>query len=498
MSRRTVAGSLTNDFARQLAERNAELHPSNVKKFRASAAPKGTRLGPGYQDRTQSRTSGDEDDKAVRVKALEDMVRLGQMDKATFEALRDEIVGGNVHDVHLVKGLDYKLLERVRKGEDVLSDKGQPTVSENRSLDEGSNKSKADVDEEFEKLEEKDIKPVKREGKVKKGEMAPPPPILGKKRTRDDILQELKASRAAAAEKAKQSALGPKFMKVGGKRQISRIETDERGREVLITTDADGKVKRKVKKASLDSATNCHGLLMPNKNATPLGMEVAPIIPPPLEEEEEEEEDIFEGVGTDYNPLGDEAVDDDDSDSSNDEPRAAAEALASKASPPLRRSEFQISEAASPSSPPRKKHNWLGDAKEGENAESGPLQIQNPLSDPTILTALKKASTLNPLAQEVSNEEEAAKLARRKKMLESQDRDAEDMDMEFGSNRFGDQEDGEDTRVKLSVWGGEEKDEEDKGKGQGGRKRGRKKRKGDGNSAADVLMVMERRKNEGQ
>lgn len=115
MIRRSVAVSSGNDFARQLAERNAELNPSNAKKFRSSAAPKGTKLRSGYQDRTQLRTSEEEDDKAVRVKALEETLKLGQMDQATFEALRDEIVGGDVKDVHLVKGLDYKLLERVRR-----------------------------------------------------------------------------------------------------------------------------------------------------------------------------------------------------------------------------------------------------------------------------------------------------------------------------------------------------------------------------------------------
>ena len=496
MTRRTVAGSSTNDFARQLAERNAELYPSRIKKFRASAAPKGSKLGPGYQDRTLSRTSGDEDDKAVRVRALEDMVRLGQMDRTTFEALRDEIIGGDVKDVHLVKGLDYKLLERVRKGEDVLSDQAQSAASIKRSsgLDE-TDEFKANVEEEFEKLEEKDVRPVEREERIKKGEMAPPPSVAGKKRTRDDILQELRASRAAAAEKAKQSALGSRFIKVGAKRETSRIETDERGREVLITVDEDGKVKRKIKKAKGDSAPNDHALLMPDKNAKPLGMQVAPLVPPPLEEDDE---DIFEGIGTDYNPLGDE-IDDSHSDDSIEEPRAVVETLASKPPSSTRPSELQISDTKSPSSLPSKKRKWLGDAEEDKDLENGAPQAPNPLSDPTILAALRKASTLNPIAQEASNEEEAAKAARRKKMLEGQDRDAEDMDMEFGSSRFGDQEDGEDTQVKLSVWGGDDADEAEKGtgKGKGGRKRGGKKRKGDGNSAADVLKVMEGRKNQG-
>lgn len=53
-----------------------------------------------------------------------------------------------------------------------------------------------------------------------------------------------------------------------------------------------------------------------------------------------------------------------------------------------------------------------------------------------------------------STDEEVAKtLARRKKMLESHDRDPEDMYLGFGSSRFDDAEDGEDTCNKLSVWG---------------------------------------------
>jgi len=427
------------------------------------------------------------------VKALEDMVKLGQMDQATFQALRDEIVGGDVKDVHLVKGLDYKLLDRVRRGEDVLADRPQAVMQEKPEPDGGQpEETQADVDEEFEKLEEREIQPVEKEEKAKSGQMAPPP-VAGRKRTRDDILQELKASRLAAAEKAKQSALGPKFLKVGQKRETSRIEKDERGREVLITVDENGKVKRKVKKAKADDVPNGHGLLMPDKDAQPLGMEVAPVAPPL---DEEEDGDIFEGVGTDYNPLGD-IADDDDSDELEEE-LAAPRKIEAPQTPSLRTpSEPGISSMPPPPIPPNKKRDWLEDTAEEEESAADETP-RNPLTDPAILAALKKASTINPMAQESSNEEEAAKLARRKKMLESHDRDAEDMDMEFGSSRFGDQEDGEDSRVKLSVWGGEEGDDDGKGKGKGPRKRGAKKRKGDANSAADVLRVMERRKNEGQ
>ena len=122
---------------------------------------------------------------------------------------------------------------------------------------------------------------------------------------------------------------------------------------------------------------------------------------------------------------------------------------------------------------------------------------RNPLSDPTVLAALKRASAMNPFStSESGNEEEAAKLARRKKMLESHDRDDMDMDMEFGGSRFGDAEDGEDRRVKLSVWDGEGGDVEGRGEQKGKRKRGAKKRKGDVNSVADVLKVMEGRRKE--
>ena len=447
-------------------------------------------MGSGYQDRTQLRTSGEEDDKSVRVKALEEMVKLGQVDQSTFEKLRDEIVGGDVKDVHLVKGLDYKLLERVRRGEDVLSENVKSASSQGQDVDnkdELEPEPEADVDEEFEKLEEKQIQPMAKEEKSKKGEMAPPPPVAGKKRTRDDILKELKASRAAAAEKAKQSTLGPKFLKLGEKRERSRIERDERGREVLVTVDEEGRVKRKVKKSTTEEARNGHLLLMPDKDAKPLGMQVEPVIEAPIEDDG----DIFKDVGADYNPLGDMDDDDDSDDSSDTEGKATAKPPES--SPPPKPSE---SETLAVPPPPGKRRNYFGDAEdEGEDTSAPPT---NPLTDPTILAALKKASSIKPIPSGSTNEEAAAKLERRKKMLESHDRDAEDVDFEFGSSRFGDQEDGEDKKVKLSAWDCDGDQDGGKGEGKAKRKRGAKKRKGDVNSAADVLKVMERRKAEGK
>ncbi|KAL8703764.1 MAG: hypothetical protein Q9201_003062 [Fulgogasparrea decipioides] len=493
MTPRSVASGAHVDFARQLAERDASLNPSSTKKFRSSAAPKGTKLGSGYQDRTQLRTSAEEDEKASRVKALEEMVKLGQMERATFETLRDEIIGGDVKDVHLVKGLDWKLLERVRRGEDVLSGASAKAAA----AETPSPTNEVDMDEEFEKLEERHVQPTAKQATAKKGEMAPPlPPAAGKKRTRDEILKELKASRQAAAEKAEQArqpTLGPKFRKLGEKKAKSRIEKDERGRDVLITVDAEGNVKRKVKKAKTEATADNHGLLMPDKDTKPLGSDVT-VPEPQAASEEQGDGDIFEGVGADYNPLGGEDLEDGTSDDSEAEDRTKLPAKAKET----------IKSPSSTNAVPLPKQ--TSGLKNYFREPSGPSESTKsnttPFQDPTILAALKKASTLDPLSSssEPSTSEEALKLARRNRMLESRDRDAEDMDLGFGSSRFEDEADDGDLerKVKLSVWGKEGREEEGRGDGKVKRKRGPKKRKGDKDSAADVLKVLERRKGKGE
>ena len=500
MTPRSLAGgSQSNDFARQLAERNAELNGQPTRKFRSSAAPKGSKLGSGYTDRTQSRISEEEDEKTVRVKALEEQVRLGQLAPETFEALREQIIGGDVKDVHLVKGLDYKLLARVRRGEDVLSEP-QPKKNEpGERVEQKEPEPEIDVDDELEKLESKEVQPLAKEERTKKGEMlAPPPPAAGKKRTRDNILKELKASRAKAAEeaKARQPQLGPRFVKVGAKKESSRIEKDSKGREVLITTDAEGNVKRKIKKTTVEAESN--GLLMPDKDAAPLGMDVSALTPAPASADQEDE-DIFGEVGKEYNPLAglvNEDDEDDDSDDSDKETTSALKDESSKPSPPRPPTDGASTLMPPPPKPTPAKRNYFNDAPSDD--ESTETTAPNPLQDPTILAALKKASTINPLSissDPSTMDEEAAKIARRKKMLENSDRDADDMDMEFGSSRFGDQEDGEDSgKVKLSVWDGEGGEKGETRGGKKERKRAPKKRKGDVNSAADVLRVMEAKK----
>lgn len=487
------------DFARQLAERNASHDSTAAKKFRSAPAPKGTKLGPGYQDRTQLRTSIEDDDKARRVKALEDMVKLGQMEMATFEALRDEIVGGDVKNVHLVKGLDWKLLERVKRGEDVLADSPTSTQPDDmtHALTEGcAAKTEVEIENELEIFKGKIIQPVAKNNKIKKGDMAPPAAVAGKKRNRDEILKELKASRLASA---KQPSLGPRFTKLGDAKEKSRIEKDDRGRDILITVDKDGKVKRKVRKTrSQSDSTNNGALLMPDKDAKPLGMNVAPPAP-----EFSDDGDIFEGVGAKYNPLGDEEDDSGDSDTT-DSPVAELRDSPIMSLPPtdsdpnsttLPIPPEDASRAISGPLPPQSSppsRNYFNDSA------APPIATQavglNILESPTLLAALKKASTSVSLSA-LASEEEAAKLERRRKMLDSHDRDADDLDMGFGESRFEDGEDGDDGgKVKLSVWGEEAGEDGDSRKGK--RKRGGKKRKGDVNSAVDVLRVMEKRKTE--
>ena len=425
------------------------------------------------------RTSEEEDDKAPRVKALEETMKLQQIDEPTFIKLRDEILGGDVSSTHLVKGLDFKLLERVRRGEDVLGGKKEDESVEDEAA--------SDVDDEFEKLEDKEVTAVAKEKTAKKGEMAPPTLVPGKKRTRDQILAELKASRQAAKEAA-QPSLGSKFKKVGAPSSTSRIETDSRGREVLITVDEHGNEKRKVRKSQPESEKG-HGLLMPDKDAKPLGMEV-----PELPKEpgvDETEVDIFDDAGDDYDPLaGLDEEDEDEEATHNGKERPETEE--GELSDEETKSEPSRAGSMAPPPKPSCPRNYFG-----ETTKDPPKDEKAPdlFSDPVYLAALKKAATLNPISQAAENDEEAAKAAKRRKMLQQDDRDAMDMDMGFGSSKLADEEDFEEKRVKLSEWGKDGDDEgAGRGEGKGKRKRGPKKRKGDGNNIADVMKVLERRK----
>lgn len=433
------------------------------------------------------------------------MVKLGQMEMATFEALRDEIVGGDVKNVHLVKGLDWKLLERVRQGEDVLTGSVALAQPDTPSQDSGENhrpKTEAEIEDELERYEVKHIEPVVKSNRTKTGEMAPPVVTAGRKRNRDEILKDLKASRLAAS---KQPSLGPRFTKVGEPKDKSRIERDKKGREVLIVVDEDGKVKRKVRKTKIQpESTIDGGLLMPDKNAKPLGMEVLPVAS--SAPDVSDKDDIFEGVGNEYNPLDDLKEDDqgdsDTSDSSESEshdgppisqPQTENDSNLPPEPIPSTDSPGARIEPIPPQSnkPPR---NYFKDSD--ASSTSMHAATAGTLDASTLRAVLNKVSASASIPPSVAtSESEAAKVERRRKLLDSHDRDADDLDMGFGESRFDDGEDGDEGKVKLSVWGqvGEEEEEKKRGK----RKRGGKKRKGDGNSAVDVLRVIAKRKMEG-
>lgn len=421
---------------------------------------------------------------------MEESLKKEEIDQATFEKLRDEIAGGELSSTHLIKGLDFKLLERVRKGEDVFNGKpGAPPEEAGAGSDQ---EPEEDVDDAFEELEEKEVTAVTKEKARKKGQLATKALVPGQKRTRDQILAEMKAAREAA--KAKQeSALGSRFKKIGGKKEPgSRIERDAKGREVLIIVDEDGNERRKVRRLAAEVEKEREAFKV-DPNAEVLGMEVPEYYQKKLQEQQQQEEEdvkMFSDVESDYDPLKGLGSDSDDSDDASDEEKTKKARSKS--------SDREEGEAASSASPPAKAQatsqhprNYFQSGLISEQQTSGPA-----LNDPSVLAALKKAKTLNAAAKSEEEQKEAERQARLKKMMASADRDAEDMDLGFGTNRMEDEEDGEDDgKIKLSKWGDDDENEDGQGRGgQSKRKRGPKKRKGDGNKIADVMKVLEKRK----
>jgi hypothetical protein len=503
------------DFARQLAERNAKANP---KKQARSIAPKGTRLAAGYTDRTKDRIDPEDSEMAKRIKNLEESMKLGQIDRDTFEKLVQDITDGDVGTTHLVKGLDRKLLERVRRGEDVTAGEAQKAEEKEDEDDDEVEPSPA-VEDAFDELADEDIGPIVREKAEKKGETMkspppPPPPVAGVKRTRNDILKDLKRQReeaaaAAAAEHEKKfPTLGSGFRKITAQGETSRIETDDKGREILIITGADGKEKRKVRKQKLDQQPALdirHDL---DDVAKPINMHN---LPEPRKDESEDD-DIFEGVGSNYNPLANLGDDDDDS-----EEEAEPEQLAENAKPGSEQesveedvSKAESRERASQSTittAPTKRDYFKTFSR--DTASDKPSDLSS--ADATVRAALEKVRNLDEsstLLQNLSSADpndansKEARLKKRATELAASDRDMEDMDLGFGASRFDDADDmeREGEKVKFSQWKGLGAEDEDED-GEGGardakkpRKRGPKKKRGDKNKAEDVLNVMERQK----
>ena len=300
-----------------MAERNQANRPQ--KTFKTSA-PRGVKLGSKYVDRAKDRVDEGADDREERLKALEQSLKDEEIDQETYERLRFQIAGGDLSSTHLVKGLDFKLLKRIREGEDVYGE--TKTDGPEAEPEEPAE----DVDDEFDKLETQEVHSVEKpKEEKKKGQVSTVSLAPGKKRTRDQILAELKAARQAARAE-KESALGQGFKKIGAKQMPgSRIERDSKGREVLIIIDEDGHEKRKVRKLQPDEGRA--ELLMPDASSKPLGMEVPEQYRKKVEEPEEDEDvDIFDDVGDDYDPLAGMADSDADSDDEKaDEDKATAQ-----------------------------------------------------------------------------------------------------------------------------------------------------------------------------
>lgn len=487
-----------NFFKQKAQSSNGTSH--DAKKQRTNV-PKGTKLAAGYVDRTQGEREDEEKDEiAQRLKALEEKVKEGEMEMEEFERIRDEITGGDISKTHLVKGLDRRLLERVRRGEDVLSGKSEDAAAEDAEP--------IDEDDAFDELEQHEVMAEVREERVKQGEKAKyVPPVAGQKRSRDQILADMKAAREAAKAAARPQ-LGSGFKKIR-KDEGPRIEVDAKGREVLITVDEDGNVKRRVKKAKpveepqLPQAQQDQEVVSrPSKNKDmPLG---ADVIVPAYEPTpaEESDEDIFAGAGHDFNPLAD--LEDDDASDTEAAPTKRPEVPApSRKDDDLSGSEegeTRAQDAATEVAPGPRKSYFNDDATSSSILGS----IKNEFKDPSVLAALAKSQRAQEVSENASKNEnesadDAVKRKRREAMLNTRDRDAEDMDMGFGGSRFDDADemaqDGE--KVKFSKWtgGADDGSEDEGGKGEGNkRKRGPKKRKGDKNSAADVLGAMEKQR----
>lgn len=491
-SRRSI-GNAPVDFAKQMAERDRQTNPT--KKFK-TAVPRGVKLAAGYMDRSKGRETSEDsaaDNRQEQLKALEESLKNEEIDQDTYEQRRFEIAGGDLASTHLVKGLDFKLLKRVRDGEDVYSDK-QKDADADQEEEEG-----IDMDDEFDQLESQEVEAVSNERQAKKkGQLSNVVLAPGKKRTRDQILAEFKAAREAAKAQA-EPALGDRFRKIGAKQKPgTRIERDSKGREVMIIVDADGHEKRKVRKVKPGDATADadNGLLVPDKDAKPLGMEVPEYYRKKEPEVEEDDDvDIFDGVGDDYDPLA--GMDASDSDSDDEGKEKKKEEETSKDDPAT------AGLMLPPPLPAKTSTNYFKGSKTSLLSQDQDAKAPS-MSDPAIMAAIKRAAALRPHDKgegddDSGSDDEAAQkakadAARRKKMLENVDRDAEDMDMGFGTSRYEDEEDFQDQDIKLSAWGDDD-DGAEGGQGGGGKKRKRnRKRKGDANSAADVLRVMEQRK----
>ncbi|KAI5846775.1 hypothetical protein BZA05DRAFT_438218 [Tricharina praecox] len=461
-----------NDFARQLAAHRAAQQPA--KKFRSSAAPKGTQFGEGYTDRAKMLRESDEieDERVQRLEALAQLAKDGHIDHEEY-VRQTKLLGGDVSSTHLVKGLDFALLERVKRGENVM-DKDTPTQEEAEEEEE-------DLEEKLDKVLGQEVATIERKKEKKQGQMAPPP----KPKTRAAILAELKRSRQAAKEAA-QPSLGDKFKKIGEPKGKERIEQTEGGAKVKLVVGADGKVKRKVKRSDKERKQKAE--LSPPPERRVMGM-----IPPPQKQqpEEEEDDDIFADAG-DYDPLaglGDEDEDTDTDDNTEASKRHKKEEATHEAPPSAPKENMAPpstpKESIAPPPPSQPTINYFNEspAETDSDTYKPPTSASDLLnSNPELAAALAKASKLAA----VPTKEESEREKRRKAFVDAHERDSYDIDMGFGGSRNFADDDEEDDVVDK------------KGGGVKRKRGGGKKKKGDKNSADVVGKIVEEKYGKGK
>ena len=431
------------------------------KKHRKASVPKGSALATGYHDRAASRrdtevTETDRDEERKRLAALRELLDAGQIDRATFDKLSDQIEGKGAKNSSTIKGLDWTLLRKARRVS--TGDEIEPAVDVEAELDAALDNENSQTHGNGSASTDPDSAEVRND-------------TTNAVLSRDDILRRWKQNRSVDSTQTQHAAaemLGDHFKKVIDPKQKKRFVeiVDGRRREVLLTTDKNGNPKRTVR--WLDKELPLKDINLPPKGPQPLGMDVPAellakqeALRAQQETAEEEDDDIFAGVGSTYDPLADIASsgDENSGDSGDESPAAETRETVVVGD---RRNYFSVG------------------LKEGEEEEVN----RSMATDPGIMAALKRAAALRTNEKSTETDTQAddenadpVRDQRQKMLLEKlrqrEADDAQDLDMGFGESRFGDDEE--------EVWTEDKKT---------GRKRGPKKRKGDKDNISDVMGVL--------
>ncbi|GHJ83863.1 hypothetical protein NliqN6_0265 [Naganishia liquefaciens] len=259
---------------------------------KAAKKGKGRENPDGYQDRSESRRAGKDDDsnefKAAE-KLAEDFEKRAREEGQDEDAIAEQrkYLGGDATHSILVKGLDFALLA-ARKAE-IEATEGRKAEDELDAFIESEQPDRVPDADPFSKANS------------------------GKKRTREEIVQELKRQRTGAApsEVPVQETLGSKFKSIAQKkREAEEAQAQVQGKKKL-------KKKKKVVAPSAPVAPADSAKTVPSLPMSPSGQpaiqkepEAEPLIEPPQPSgpknapipgvtpvPDDEDDDIFGGVG---------------------------------------------------------------------------------------------------------------------------------------------------------------------------------------------------------